>query len=45
MWPRIEQVARQLDVGGVDVGTLRALAVRFGETVLVNRLDELERAS
>ncbi|MFT7841263.1 hypothetical protein Q5530_34445 [Saccharothrix sp. BKS2] len=45
VWPRIEQVARQLDVGEVDVGTLRALAVRSGETVLVAQLDELARAS
>ncbi|PSL53268.1 hypothetical protein B0I31_10958 [Saccharothrix carnea] len=44
-WPRIEQIARQLDLGEVDVGTLRALAIQSGETVLVTQLDELAHAS
>jgi len=41
MWPRIERVARQLDVGGIDQAELRALAVRAGDAALVAQLDEL----
>ncbi|MCS7480368.1 hypothetical protein ACFFQW_16585 [Umezawaea endophytica] len=43
LWPRIERVARQLDVGTIDQTELRALAVRAGDTTLVTQLDELAR--
>ncbi|XVV00632.1 hypothetical protein ACQPW3_24745 [Actinosynnema sp. CA-248983] len=43
VWPRIERVARQLDITGFDRATLRDLAVRWGEEALVAQLDEPAR--
>ncbi|MDU0290438.1 hypothetical protein [Saccharothrix longispora] len=37
----VERIARQSDVGDVDLAKSRALAERSGETALVTRLDGL----
>ncbi|WP_309112859.1 hypothetical protein [Saccharothrix sp.] len=43
VWARVERVARQLEIPGLDRAKLRDLAVRSGAEALVVQLEELDR--